>query len=58
MPFESKSQMRGAFGGYFGSTMKKKAKQWAKETPNIKKLPERVVTTAIKERVKKHKTKK
>ncbi len=39
MPFKSKAQMRAAFGGYLGSDMKKKAKQWAKETPNIKKLP-------------------
>ena len=41
MPFESKKQMRAAFGGYLGSEMKKKAKSWADETPNIKKLPER-----------------
>lgn len=34
--------MRGAFGGYLGPEMKKKAKQWADETPNIKKLPEKV----------------
>ena len=40
MPFKSKSQMKAAFGGYLGSKMKKKAKTWAKETPNIKKLPE------------------
>ena len=39
-PFKSKAQMRAAFGGYLGSKMKKKAKQWAKETPNKKKLPE------------------
>jgi hypothetical protein len=40
MPFKSKAQMRAAFGGYLGSEMKKKAKHWVKETPNIKKLPE------------------
>lgn len=40
MPFESKAQMRGAFGGYLGPEMKRKAKQWAKETPDAKKLPE------------------
>lgn len=40
MPFESMSQMRAAFGGYLGSEMKAKAKQWADETPNIKNLPE------------------
>ncbi len=39
MPFKSKSQMRAAFGGYLGSTMKAKAPQWAKETPNLKELP-------------------
>lgn len=41
MPFQSKKQMRAAFGGYLGSEMKKKAKTWADETPNIGKLPER-----------------
>ena len=40
MPFKSKSQMKAAFGGYLGKEMKEKAKQWAKETPNIKNLPE------------------
>jgi hypothetical protein len=40
MPFESKAQMRGAFGGYLGKEMKSKADQWAHETPNIKALPE------------------
>ena len=40
MPFQSKAQMNAAFGGYLGSDMKKKASTWAKETPNIKGLPE------------------
>ncbi len=40
MPFESKAQMKAAFGGYLGPEMKAKAKQWAKETPDIKSLPE------------------
>ncbi len=40
MPFESKSQMRAAFGGYLGEKMKRRAKLWASETPNIKDLPE------------------
>ncbi len=31
--------MRAAFGGYLGPEMKKKAKGWADETPNPKKLP-------------------
>lgn len=39
MPFKSKAQMRAAFGGYLGPEMKSKAKSWAKETPNIAKLP-------------------
>jgi hypothetical protein len=39
MPFKSKSQMRAAFGGYLGKTMKSKASSWAKETPSIKALP-------------------
>jgi len=33
--------MRGAFGGYFGPSMKRKAKQWAAETPDISSLPNR-----------------
>ncbi len=41
MPFKSKSQMRGAFSGALGPEMKKKAKQWAEETPNIKALPDK-----------------
>ena len=39
MPFKSKAQMKAAFGGYLGKEMKSKAQTWAKETPNIKKLP-------------------
>lgn len=42
MPFKSKAQERAAFAGYLGPEMKKKAKKWAKETPNQKKLPQRV----------------
>lgn len=41
MPFQSKAQMRAAFGGYLGPEMKSKARTWADETPNIKKLPMR-----------------
>lgn len=39
MPFVSQAQERAAFGGYLGPTMKAKAQEWAKETPNIKALP-------------------
>lgn len=39
MPFQSKSQMRAAFGGELGPEMKAKADEWAHETPDIKKLP-------------------
>lgn len=39
MPFQSKAQMRAAFGGYLGKEMQGKAKEWAHETPNIKSLP-------------------
>ena len=39
MPFESKAQMRAAFGGYLGPEMKRKAKTWADETPSPSKLP-------------------
>jgi len=53
MPFQSKAQMRGAFGGYLGAEMKRKAKQWTEETPSIKKLPERKgVMSAIARRLK------
>jgi len=48
MPFKSKAQMRAAFGGYLGGEMKKKAKEWADETPNIKSLPKRVARAAKK----------
>jgi len=41
MPFKSKAQMRGAFSGAFGPEMKAKASTWAKETPDIKALPDR-----------------
>ncbi len=40
MPFQSKAQMKAAFGGYLGGEMKKKADTWAHETPDIKGLPE------------------
>lgn len=33
--------MRAAFGGYLGPEMKRKARQWAHETPDIKSLPAR-----------------
>ena len=39
MPFQSKVQMRGAFGGFLGPEMKRKAQEFANETPNINKLP-------------------
>jgi hypothetical protein len=41
MPFKSQNQMKAAFAGGLGPEMKSKAKQWASETPNIKKLPKR-----------------
>lgn len=53
MPFKSLSQERAAFGGYLGSEMKAKAKQWADETPNQKSLPEHVSKPKVKLRVKK-----
>lgn len=37
MPFKSKAQQRFMF-----ATMPKKAKEWAKETKNMKKLPNKV----------------
>jgi hypothetical protein len=40
MSFQSKAQMKAAFGGYLGKEMKDKAKTWADETPSPSKLPE------------------
>ena len=37
MPFKSKAQQKFMF-----ATMPKKAKEWAKETKNMKKLPNKV----------------
>lgn len=54
-PFRSKAQMRAAFGGYLGRKMKKKAKQWVKETPNIKALPKKVGLKRTKKRTTKRK---
>lgn len=42
MPFKSQAQQRAAFGGHLGPEMKKKAPEWAHETPNISKLPKHV----------------
>jgi|TARA_R110000744_G_scaffold149007_2_gene262069 hypothetical protein len=42
MPFKSQAQMTAAFAGSLGEIMKKKAKQWARKTPNKKSLPQRV----------------
>lgn len=41
-PFQSKSQMKAAFGGYLGKEMKNKAREFAHATPNISALPEHV----------------
>lgn len=42
MPFKSKAQQRAAFSGALGPEMKAKARTWAHETPNLKRLPEHV----------------
>jgi len=42
VPFVSKAQQAAAFSGALGPEMKSKALAWAKETPNIKDLPEHV----------------
>jgi hypothetical protein len=41
MPFKSKRQQRAMFGGHIPGMTKEDAKEWAHETPNIKKLPDR-----------------
>ena len=46
MPFRSEAQERAAFGGYLGREMKRKAKQWADETPSQSNLPEHVKNPA------------
>ena len=48
MPFQSKAQMKAAFGGYLGKEMKGKADTWAHETPNIKSLPEHKAIKGLK----------
>jgi len=42
MPFRSKAQLRAAFGGHIPGFTRAKALQWARETPSIADLPERV----------------
>lgn len=42
MPFKSQAQQGAAFGGHLGPEMKKKAPEFAHETPNIKNLPRHV----------------
>lgn len=49
--------MRGAFSGAFGQKFKDKAERWAKETPNIKDLPEHVTKKKTKESIIKKLTK-
>lgn len=48
MPFESKSQQRFMF-----AKMPETAKRWAKETPDMKSLPEKVKKVKIKVKKKK-----
>lgn len=48
MPFQSKAQMKAAFGGYLGSEMQAKADTWAHETPDIKHLPEHKALKGLK----------
>lgn len=54
MPFKSKAQMKAAFAGGLGPKMKAKAKQYAKETPNIKALPARKKSRKIKAKPMQH----
>ena len=52
MPFRSKAQVR-KFGAMVkrGEISKKKFEEWLHETPNIKKLPERVEKKKTKKKV-------
>lgn len=45
MPFQSKAQMRAAFGGYLGPEMKSKADEFAHATPDLSALPQHVGAT-------------
>lgn len=49
MPFKSKAQQ-----GFLFANHPKIAKRWAKETPNIKSLPEHVKKKVLKKSIKKH----
>jgi hypothetical protein len=42
MPYKSLAQMRGAFSGALGPSMKARAQEWADATSNISQLPEHV----------------
>lgn len=48
MPFESRAQQ-----GYMFAKMPEIAKRWAKETPNMKSLPEKVKKVKLKVKKKK-----
>jgi len=54
MPFKSKAQVR-LFGHLvrMGKISERKFREWLKETPNIKKLPERVKKKKTKKKNKK-----
>lgn len=53
-PFRSKAQMKKFFAMESrGEMAKGTAERWAKHTPNIKKLPEHAVMSALKRRAKK-----
>lgn len=45
MPFQSKAQQ-----GYMFAKMPEIAKRWAKETPNMKSLPEKKVKLKVKKK--------
>lgn len=42
MAWDSKAQMKAAYGGFLGPEMKRKAAEFSRATPNIKALPEHV----------------
>ena len=46
--------MRAAFAGLLGAKMKSRAKEWAKETPDIASLPDHVAKPKMKGKIKRN----
>jgi hypothetical protein len=51
VPFRSKAQMRAAFSGHIPGFSRERAAEWASETPDVGKLPERVMPRRLRANV-------